>query len=156
MQIYYLDNLMISTSLDTFSTPRCSLYTSEIIRKLQHTDERKGESGMYRYSKSKVHPTPTSCFLPNTTCQKHLAMFPTIFLICSSSHSLLHATIRSKFQPRNVPHSYMCLTRHQVLRMYNNSSMYIAKANIRQCSPISKIFSQRYSMRARGWQLRLS
>jgi hypothetical protein len=40
-QILYLDNLKTISVVDLLSTPRFALFTSELIRNLQHVDERR-------------------------------------------------------------------------------------------------------------------
>jgi hypothetical protein len=53
-QILYLDNLKTSTAVDLLCTPRCALYTSELIQNLQHGDEMRVGTGLSRYGKCKV------------------------------------------------------------------------------------------------------
>jgi hypothetical protein len=53
-QIYYLDNLMVQNGLDPFHTPRCSVFTTDIIRTMQNVDHRKSGSNATRYGGAKV------------------------------------------------------------------------------------------------------
>jgi hypothetical protein len=53
-RILYHDNLKTITDVDPLSTPRCALYTSELIQNLQHGDERRLGTGSSRYGKCKV------------------------------------------------------------------------------------------------------
>jgi hypothetical protein len=52
--MYYLDNLMVQNGLDPFYTPRCSVFTMDIIRAMQNGDQQKSEIGATRYGGAKV------------------------------------------------------------------------------------------------------
>jgi hypothetical protein len=77
-QILYLDNLKTNTAIDPLCTPRCALYTSELIRNLQHGDERRVGTGPSRYGKCKVtHTYMTYIF--------HFQLMNICFYICTSA-----------------------------------------------------------------------
>jgi hypothetical protein len=105
---------MIPNGIDPLLTPRCAHYTSEIIRVMQHSDQRKHGSDDTHFSKSKVlTSTPSSLLFNNGNTNKlfypgcnHLSstMQIPVFYGCK------HSTQPIKLVPAQQTIIYTCLS----------------------------------------------